>query len=91
LGNQARKRSVSVDGASFKSVAEKHGNNVTLGKTIAILGEHDFLVLDSSTRFLTVNIKDEDVGSYKINIEAIYFDSVHRILDGYYRHIQAGL
>jgi hypothetical protein len=83
------KRSVSVDGASFKWVAEKHGNNVTLGKTIAILGEHDFLVLDSSTRFLTVNIKDEDVGSYKINIEAIYFDSVHRILDGYYRHVRS--
>jgi hypothetical protein len=46
--------------------------DVTLGKTIAILGEHDFLVLDSSIRFLTVNIKDEDVGSYKINIEAIF-------------------
>lgn len=53
-------RSISVSNANIDWVFEPHGNRFTVGKIVEMVGDHDFIVLRTSDKYVHINIKSED-------------------------------
>lgn len=77
-----------MDSSVLAWFAELHGNRHTFGKVLKVLGEHDFLVLDTKDRYIKVTIRDGD-DKFDIMVEAVYFSSLNVILDGYFHHFRS--
>lgn len=81
-------RSISVAGAAYLWSIEPHGTEMTIGKVIEKLGEHDFMVLNSSEKNITIRVIDPEMREDFI-IPTIYFSSLKTVIDGFYYHVRS--
>lgn len=72
----------------FVWVVEDHNVDITFGKVIAKLEQHDFLVLDTNQKYLQISLMKDGI-TQEMLVESVYFASFNIILDGFYHHLRS--